>query len=225
MRFSLPVENLRGQCYDGASSMSEQFKGVRARLQALQPKVLYVHCFAHSLNLCIQDAVRSVPLFRDIIQCLHDLSVVVRGSTKRKQAFVDIAQAVEGDSPTLPRPLCPTRWAVRFAAIDAAVRSYAVIIDFLNEVSYMATADNSAAKARGLASQLESGETYLALAAAKEVFALTDSLSCVLQSSTLCVSGGLSAIDVTLEQLYKMHTTSTFLSFGMMHSQKSVAGH
>jgi len=110
-RFSLPVENLRGQCYDGidgASSMSGQFKVVRARLQAIQPKALYVHCFAHSSNLCIQDAVRSVPLFRDIMQCLHNLSVVVRANAKRKQAFVDIAQAVDGGNPSLPRPLCPT---------------------------------------------------------------------------------------------------------------------
>jgi len=75
----------------------------------------------------------------------------------------------------------------------------------------MVTADNSAAKTRGLARQLESGETYLALTAAKEVFALTDSLSCVLQSSTLSVSGALYAVNVTLEQLQKMHTEEHFL--------------
>lgn len=93
-RFNLPINCVRGQCYDGASSMSGQFKGVRARAQALEPKAVYVHCFALSLNLCIQEAVRGVPLFRDVMQCLHDLLVVVRGSAKRLQAFVDILRAV-----------------------------------------------------------------------------------------------------------------------------------
>ena len=64
----------------------------------------------------------------------------------------------------------------------------------------MATADNSAAKARGLARQFESGETYLALSAAKEVFALTDNLSRALQSSTLSICGALAAVSATLQQ-------------------------
>lgn len=169
-RFALPVDTIRGQCCDGASSMSGQFKGVRARMQVLQPKDLYAHCFAHSLNLCIQDAVRCVPLYRDVMQYLHDLSTIVRGSAKRMLAFVDIARAVVDGSPTLPQPLCPTRWAVRYAAIDATLKSYAVVIDFLHEVAEMATADNSATKARGLARHFESGDAYLAHCKEKRIY-------------------------------------------------------
>jgi len=44
---------------------------------------VYVHCFAHSLNLSIQQAASGVPLFRDVLQCMYDLSVVVRGSDFR----------------------------------------------------------------------------------------------------------------------------------------------
>ena len=210
-RFNLPVDKLRGQCYDGTSSMSGQFKGVRARLQAVQPKALFVHCFTHSLNLCIQDAVRSVPLLRYVMLYLHDLSSVVRGSAKRKQAVIDIVQAVDKENPALPRPLCPTRCAVPFAAINAAVKSYSVVIDFLNEVVHMTTADDSTVKAGGLARHFESGETYLAHLVAKEVFALMDSLSIVLQSSAISVTGAVEAVTVTLEQLQKLRSDENIM--------------
>jgi len=151
---------LRGQCYDGASNMSGSVQGVHTRIQLIQPKALYLHCFAHSLNLSVQDAVRSIPLVRDVMQCLRDLATIVRGSAKRFDAFKTIASGVEIDNPVSPRPLCPTRWTVRFAATDAALRSYAVILPFLSEVSTMATVDDSASKARGLLSQFENGHIY-----------------------------------------------------------------
>lgn len=83
VRFALPASMLPGQCYDGAANMSGSVQGVRTRIQQLQPKALYVHCFAHSLNLSVQDAVRSIPLVRDVMQCLRDLATIARGSAKR----------------------------------------------------------------------------------------------------------------------------------------------
>ncbi|ODM86584.1 Zinc finger MYM-type protein 1 [Orchesella cincta] len=44
-RFNLSLENLRGQCYDGAANMSGKFKGVKAKILELQPKAFFVHCF------------------------------------------------------------------------------------------------------------------------------------------------------------------------------------
>ena len=121
MRFALPTSVLRGHCYDGASNMSGSVQGVRTRIQLIQPKALYVHCFAHSLNLSVQDAVRSIPLVRDVMQCLCDLATTAHGSAKRFDAFKTVASGVEIDNPVSLRLLCPTRWTVRFAAVDAAL--------------------------------------------------------------------------------------------------------
>ena len=94
-RLGLPLANLRGQCYDGAAYMAGDHKGVQSRIQALQPKALYVHCFAHTLNLSVQDAIRSVPLCRDTLRVIHDLATIVRSSAKRLQKFQDVATGVE----------------------------------------------------------------------------------------------------------------------------------
>ena len=56
IRLCLPIENLRGQSYDGASNMSGRYNDVS--LQALicqeQPLVHYTHCIAHRVNLFAQ---------------------------------------------------------------------------------------------------------------------------------------------------------------------------
>ena len=65
MRCSLPLSNCIGQSYDGAAKVS----GVRNGVQALLKKeadgnCLYVHCFAHSLNLCLKDVTQKCKLLR-----------------------------------------------------------------------------------------------------------------------------------------------------------------
>ena len=40
IRLGLPLDNLRGQCYDGATNMAGDHKGVQSRILALQSKAL-----------------------------------------------------------------------------------------------------------------------------------------------------------------------------------------
>lgn len=45
--------NCIGQCYDGASVMSGKYAGVQERIRLEVPHAIYVHCYAHRLNLCL----------------------------------------------------------------------------------------------------------------------------------------------------------------------------
>ena len=49
----LSVGDLRGQGYDGASTMSGEKSGVQRRIRDLQLKAIYTHCAGRSLNLAI----------------------------------------------------------------------------------------------------------------------------------------------------------------------------
>ena len=49
----LSLGDLRGQGYDGASTMSGEKSGVQKQLRDIQPKTLYTHCAGHSFNLAI----------------------------------------------------------------------------------------------------------------------------------------------------------------------------
>ena len=55
IRSNLRLAQCRGQAYDGASNMSGCLNGVASQIQKEQPKAHYIHCVAHSLNLCLQD--------------------------------------------------------------------------------------------------------------------------------------------------------------------------
>lgn len=55
-RFNLDISELRGQCFDGASNVSGRISGLQARIREVEPRAVYVHCVAHTLNLVVQDA-------------------------------------------------------------------------------------------------------------------------------------------------------------------------
>lgn len=70
-RFDLPVENLRGQCYDGAKNMSGHISGLQTRVREQEDRALYVHCRAHSLNLVAQESVEDVAEIRNVMNLVQ----------------------------------------------------------------------------------------------------------------------------------------------------------
>ena len=53
IRCILPLNNGRGQAYEGALNMMGHLRGVATRIQEEQPSAINVHCLAHCLNLCL----------------------------------------------------------------------------------------------------------------------------------------------------------------------------
>ncbi|CAF0772997.1 unnamed protein product [Brachionus calyciflorus] len=58
--FGLNLSDIVGQCYDGAANMSGAYKGVASRMLNENKKALFVHCYAHKLNLALQDSCSSI---------------------------------------------------------------------------------------------------------------------------------------------------------------------
>ncbi len=62
LRVNVSITKLRGQCYDGASSMSGS-RGVAIQLQK-EPRAVYTYCYGHALNLTCNDAVKNCKIMR-----------------------------------------------------------------------------------------------------------------------------------------------------------------
>jgi hypothetical protein len=106
----LSVADMRGQCYDGASSMSGSRAGCQALLQKEAPKALYVHCRSHRLNLAIVSACR-ISSFKNTESYLGEISRFFQYSAKR-QRFLD--KAIEcAESSSGAKDVCRTRWVQR----------------------------------------------------------------------------------------------------------------
>lgn len=79
----LDISYLRGQGYDGASVMSGKVSGVCTRIQQIQPKALYQHCRAHTLNLVLSSSCNQVPEIRNLFDSLGKLTWFLGASPKR----------------------------------------------------------------------------------------------------------------------------------------------
>ena len=72
MSYGLNVKsNLVGQGYDGASVMSGKRKDVQQRVKEFAPFAIYVHCWAHRLNLVLVDCCKSVREAADFFALLE----------------------------------------------------------------------------------------------------------------------------------------------------------
>ncbi|ODM90373.1 Zinc finger MYM-type protein 1 [Orchesella cincta] len=189
-RFNLPLDNLRGQCYDGASNMSGKFRGVQSRSK-----------------LSLQDTISRNAFFRDVLSYVHEIGIILKGSPSRVAKYNELAG--KNDPAILrPHPLCPTRWTVRVRSINGVIFGYAALLELLEELSE--SGDQIASKAGGLRGQLEKGEFYLGLVMARSLFSAAESLSKILQSPTASVSGGIEAATITLKRLISLKSDANF---------------
>ena len=62
-------------------------KGVAIQIQSENLAALPVHCFVHSLNLCLQDAGRQIPLLRDALDTVREIGKLIKNSPKRSPLF------------------------------------------------------------------------------------------------------------------------------------------
>ncbi|XP_065070319.1 zinc finger MYM-type protein 1-like [Rhopilema esculentum] len=76
-------QKLVAQCYDGASVMSGQHRGVQSIVKDAYPNAHYVHCYAHQLNLVLQQAVSHITGVRVFFANLNAFSVFFSRSPKR----------------------------------------------------------------------------------------------------------------------------------------------
>lgn len=161
IRCILPFEKCRGQAYDGAANISGHLHGVAARVKQEQSAALHVHCLAHSLNLCLQDAARACTSIRDILHLVMELVQLIKWSPKRSSLFQQVKCEISPETQDL-KPLCPTRWTVRTGAIHAVIINYALLCKVLDEISTSGR-DEYAMKAGGFLQQMEKFSTYFGL--------------------------------------------------------------
>ncbi len=83
------------QCYDGTSNMSGEFNGLQQLIREHgSPNAIYVHCYAHRLNLVIVELTKSSTLVSKFFATIQGLVVLIGASAKRLHFFT-IAQQDE----------------------------------------------------------------------------------------------------------------------------------
>ncbi|XP_064083056.1 zinc finger MYM-type protein 1-like [Macrobrachium nipponense] len=73
LKMELRIEDVVGQCYDGASNMSGNEKGVATRVQEVALKTIYVYCYGHSFNLALQDTLQENTAIRNALGVVQSI--------------------------------------------------------------------------------------------------------------------------------------------------------
>ena len=84
MGLSLPISNAKAQCYDGCSIMVGSKKGVVMIIKQSQPNCLLIHCYCHALNLDVGDAIKNVPVLKESLEDVYELTKLIKYSPKRQ---------------------------------------------------------------------------------------------------------------------------------------------
>ena len=82
--WGLPLCNLRGQCYDGASNLAGSRSGCSAIVEQQAPMALYTHCASHRLNLAVVSACK-IQECHNAESLIGEIARFFRYSAKRQQ--------------------------------------------------------------------------------------------------------------------------------------------
>ena len=154
LRFQFPLSRLRGQCNDGCSTMTGAKAGVAAKINQMEPRALFTHCYGHALNLAVSDTIKRSRPMRDCIDTCFELVKLIKFSPKREAMLRELKMEIDSDAPSL-RTMCPTRWTVRADSLASIVVNYDNI-QLLWETAIRATSDTEMkARTQGMKSQMQ----------------------------------------------------------------------
>ena len=168
--------DLNSQGCDGASVMSGKFTGVQQRVMRLAPQAIYIHCFAHVLNLVLVDCAKKIASASEFFALLQSLYVFL-SSTKAHVVFSHRQARIYPDKPKKQlQRLSDTRWACRYLAVNAVCCTFDAVLATLSEI---ADGDDpvKAIEAKGLLLQIQSFAFLLHLVIMDRVLSCTKKLS------------------------------------------------
>lgn len=96
-------KKLVAQTYDGAAVMTGQLNSVQARVKEVVPGALFIHCYAHKLNLVLSQAVSYISVCRIFFASISGFATFFSHSSKRTNLLDTIVKK------RFPK-LAPTRW-------------------------------------------------------------------------------------------------------------------
>ncbi|PIK51771.1 putative zinc finger MYM-type protein 1-like [Apostichopus japonicus] len=190
--------NLVGQGYDGAAVMSGAVSGVAKRIQVLAPSAVYVHCYAHRLNLVIVDACKTVKEAANFFALLQQLYVFVSGSNVHQRWLQTQAEMFTEKQPRELKRLSDTRWACRADARVVLKTRLQAILRLLHHISEDDNAER-VIEATGLLAQMD--EQFTArLVSMTVLLQKTKSLSTMLQQDDVDLSAASHLATVVIDE-------------------------
>ena len=198
----ISFEKLVAETYDGASNMSGCYRGLQAIIkEKVGDHVVYVHCYAHTLNLVLSDSAGASVQVIKLFANLEKLYNLFRKSQKIHDLFESIQKEKKLNVTSLKR-INTLRWSSREFSLKEFLQRYECTMSVLETVAADTSFEGN--QRRTSAGLVECFQTKQFVATAylfREIFAITGPLSRYLQSIDIDFGKAISLIDCAVAQL------------------------
>lgn len=164
------------QAYDGASVMSGAVGGVQTKFREKHPMAIYVHCYAHQLNLVLCYTCQAVPEAKDLFDLLQSVYTFFSLSLVNHHKFKETQKQL-GLQPSELVQLSKTRWSCQLRSVNAMIDNLPAVLQCLSSIN--------SPMAVGLHAKLARFSTVYLLMMFKTFLSVTENLHKFLQSQTV----------------------------------------
>ena len=216
IRYHLNPDQLRGQCYDGASNMLGKSSGVAVKIRELQPLALETHCHAHSLSLSVKDTTKGIKILRDTMGTAGEIVILIKYSPKRENILGAIKEQIECDSEEVFKvngilKLSETRWTVRADCFKRILENYENLMKVWEHcLQNDRMQSDLKARVSGVEKQMKSFDFFFGLSMGYRLFSHTDNLSRSLQAEKLSACSSKRIANLVVSVLEGMRNEESF---------------
>ncbi|XP_031260956.1 zinc finger MYM-type protein 1-like [Pistacia vera] len=223
VKHGLSLTSLRGQGYDGASNMRDEFNGLKTLILRENKLAFYIHCFSHQLQLALVKVISNHSALGEFFQSLFMLSNTIVASCKRRDLLRDkqyenvISLISNGDlhmgqglnqECTIKQPE-DTRWGSHIGTIHSVINLFSSVVDVLRVIKIEGYDSQNKSQARSLLRIMENFEFVFLLFLMKRVLGITNELSQALQRKDHDLLNAIQFVQVSKRRLHKMRNEDT----------------
>ncbi|KAM6586353.1 hypothetical protein CsatA_008958 [Cannabis sativa] len=216
--YSLDVQSIRGQGYDGASNMRGQWNGLQALILSECPYAYYVHCFAHRLQLALVAASREVIPVHQFFTKLNSIVNIVGASCKRNDQLkaaqaANIAHLLEIDELESGKGLNQigslqragdTRWSSHLKSISSLIKMFSATCEVLLNIIEDGTTFAQRGDADAAYESLTSFEFVFILHLMKKILEISNILCQALQLQSQDILNAMHLVSSTKTLIQKL---------------------
>lgn len=196
-----PANKLICQTYDGASCMSGQHGGVQALVKAHCPSALFIHCYAHKLNLVLAQGTNNIQAAKLFFAGLDAFHSFFSRSCKRSALLCEVDRAVRVPGGSV------VRWNFKSRAVHAIHEGRTLLCVAFDRIMTEPGWDkDTIAQSAALKQKLEDFDFTFLLGVFQSIFGLTEAF----QSKTADIKKCQDRINSTINALKATRTDETF---------------
>lgn len=214
LQMNLSMQNARGQCYDGCSSLGEK-KNVATQIKQCEPRCLYCDRCGRSLSLTCVDLIKNIRLINEALETTHEITRLIKEFPKCDAEVENMKKTMNEERQDLLGicALCPTRWSVGAKAVNSIIENYAFLKELWTWALSHCSDSELKAKVRGIRVHMMTFDFFFGLVLVECLLQHVNSLCATLKNKNLSAAEGQSVAAVTVTTLSSLQTAQAFEHF------------